>query len=62
MKIKKLYNQLVLTSEKALGYLKFIGTVPEEEDTKLWHLSAQMLFHMFDEERETGKVTFPEEA
>ena len=31
LKIKKLYNQLVLTSEKALSFLKFIGTVPEEE-------------------------------
>ena len=31
LKIKKLYDQLVLSSEKALGYLKFIGTVPEEE-------------------------------
>lgn len=31
LKIKKLYNQLVLTSERALSYLKFTGTVPEEE-------------------------------
>lgn len=31
LKIKKLYNQLVLTSEKALHYLKFVGTVPEGE-------------------------------
>ena len=31
LKIKKLYNQLVLTSRKALSYLKFIGTVPQEE-------------------------------
>lgn len=31
LKIKKLYNQLVLSSEKALTYLKFIGTVPQEE-------------------------------
>lgn len=30
LKIKKLYNQLVLTSEKAIGYLKFIGTLSEE--------------------------------
>lgn len=29
LKIKKLYNQLVLTSEKALRYLKFVGIVPE---------------------------------
>lgn len=31
LKIKKLYNQLVLSSEKALSYLKFIGTVSQEE-------------------------------
>lgn len=31
LKIKKLFNQLVLTTEKALRYLKFEGTVPEEE-------------------------------
>jgi len=31
LKVKKLYNQLVLTSEKALAFLKFIGTVPKEE-------------------------------
>lgn len=31
LKVKNLYNQLVFTSEKALTYLKFIGTVPEEE-------------------------------
>ena len=31
LKIKKLYNQLVLASEKALEYLEFKGTVPEEE-------------------------------
>lgn len=31
LKVKKLYNQLVLTSEKALTYLKFIDTVPKED-------------------------------
>ena len=31
LKVKKLYNQLVLTSEKALAYLNFIGTIPEGE-------------------------------
>jgi len=31
LKIKKLYNQLVLTSEKALAFIKFVGIVPEEE-------------------------------
>ena len=31
LKVKKLYNQLVLTSEKALALLRFLGTVAEEE-------------------------------
>ncbi len=31
LKIKKLYNQMVLTSEKALSYLKFLGTMPVGE-------------------------------
>lgn len=31
LKIKRLYNQLVLTSEKALSYIKFIGVLREEE-------------------------------
>ena len=34
----------------------------EQEDTKLWHLSALTLFHIFDEEKKTGTFTFPEEA
>jgi hypothetical protein len=34
----------------------------EEEQTKLWHLSARALFELFKEERETGKITYPEEA
>ena len=31
LKVKKLYNQLVLASDKALGYLTFMGAVPKEE-------------------------------
>ncbi|MDR2572010.1 MAG: hypothetical protein LBD23_17165 [Oscillospiraceae bacterium] len=34
----------------------------EEEETKLWHLSAHALFEMYQEELETGKITYPEEA
>jgi len=34
----------------------------EEEKTKLWHLSAHALFEMYQEELETGKITYPEEA
>lgn len=31
LKIKKLYDQLVFATEKALSYIHFVGTVPEEE-------------------------------
>lgn len=31
LKVKKLYNQLVLTSEKALSYLSFLGIAPPED-------------------------------
>lgn len=34
----------------------------EQEDTKLWHLSALTLFNMFNEEKQTGTFFFPEEA
>ena len=34
----------------------------EVEDTKLWHLSAPALYEMYDEEKRTGRITFPEEA
>ena len=34
----------------------------EEEETKLLHLSAYALLEMFQEELETGKITYPEEA
>lgn len=32
----------------------------EQEDTKLWQLSARMLFTMYAEEQSTGEITFPE--
>ena len=31
LKIKKLFDQLVLATEKSLSYLHFIGSVPQEE-------------------------------
>ena len=34
----------------------------DREETKLWHLSVPTLYEMFKEERDTGKITYPEEA
>ncbi len=43
-------------------YESRLYTLLEQEDTKLWHLSPLMLYPMFEEERQTGNITFPEEA
>lgn len=43
-------------------YNSGVYSLLEEEDTKLWHLSAAALFAMFDEEKSTGNLTVPEEA
>lgn len=43
-------------------YVSEVYELLEQEDTKLWHLSALTLFHMFDEEKRTGIISFPEEA
>ena len=42
-------------------YESKVYSLLEEEDTKLWHLSPLTLFHMYDEEINTGNITFPEE-
>ena len=34
----------------------------EREETKLWHLSPLALSELWDEERRTGKIVYPEEA
>ena len=41
-------------------YESEVYSLLEQEDTKLWHLSPLTLFNMYDEERKTGDITFPE--
>ncbi|MBD5504437.1 MAG: hypothetical protein HDR09_12095 [Lachnospiraceae bacterium] len=43
-------------------YSSKVYSLLEQEDTKLWHLSPLTLFNMFDEEKQTGMFTFPEEV
>lgn len=43
-----------------LFYESKVYSLLELEDTKLLHLSPLTLFNMFDEERKTGNITFPE--
>ncbi len=34
----------------------------EREETKLWHLSVPTLYNLWLEEKESGHITYPEEA
>lgn len=49
------YDELSATKE---FYNSKVYSVLEQEDTKLWHLSALTLFHMFDEEK-NGYIYIP---
>lgn len=53
------YDEVTATKE---FYKSKLYSVLEDEDTKLWHFSPLTLFNMYDEERQTGRITFPEEA
>lgn len=55
------YHYDEVTASKEF-YTSKVYSFLEQEDTKLWHLSALTLFNMFDEEQQTGTFTFPEEA
>ena len=41
-------------------YESEVYSLLEEEETKLWQLSPLTLFNMYDEEKRTDNITFPE--
>ena len=43
-----------------LFYKSSVYALLEQEETKLWHYSPLTLFNMYNEERETGNIVFPE--
>lgn len=56
---KENINEIEATNQL---YQSELYTLLEDEDTKLWHFSPLALYHMYKEERRTGKITFPEEG
>jgi len=62
--LELIINKYNVDYEKAaeMFYLSELYKGLEEEETKLWHLSAHALFEMYQEELETGRITYPEEA
>ena len=53
-----------VSAREAIGllYASALYERLEIEETKLWHLSAQTLYGLLEEELTTGEITYPEEA
>ena len=62
--LELIINKYKVDDEKAaeMFYSSELYKGLEEEETKLWCLSAHALFEMYQEELDTGKITYPEEA
>ncbi len=62
--VKKIIETQNITEKEALTavYASELYRQLEREETKLWHLSVPTLFDLWMEEKETGSITYPEEA
>ncbi|MBQ6164864.1 MAG: hypothetical protein IK118_00400 [Clostridia bacterium] len=59
--IAESYSYDEMTASKEF-YGSKVYAILEQEDTKLWHLSAPAIFSMFDSEKKTGSFDIPEEV
>ena len=41
-------------------YSSEVYALLEQEETKIWQLSPLTIFNMYEQERKTGSITFPE--
>ena len=62
--IRMLMEKQSLTEKEALTqlYSSELYRQLEREETQLWHLSVPTLYDLWVEEKETGHITYPEEA
>lgn len=62
--VRMLMEKQSLTEKEALTqlYSSELYRQLEQEETKLWHLSVPELYELWVEEKETGRITYPEEA
>ncbi|MCT4612338.1 MAG: hypothetical protein N4A47_03090 [Clostridia bacterium] len=60
--VEKITITLQLSDRNAITelYSSRLYELLENEETKFWQYSTEKLFEMFLEERDTGKITFPE--
>lgn len=62
--VQLIAKKMNLSDEDALNllYSSKLYEKLEHEETKVWHLSVPTLYDLLIEERESGKIIFPEEA
>ena len=62
--IKEIIDNEKLSEEEATEalYGSELYAALEDEETKLWHLSAKALYELYRQEKQLGKIDFPEEA
>jgi hypothetical protein len=66
LKVEEVVGLLIeerkMSLDDALEYLysSQLYSLLEDEETKMWHYSAQMLLHWLDNEKQTGHLTLPQ--
>ena len=62
--IKEIIDNEKLSEDEATEalYGSELYAALEDEKTKLWHLSAKALYELYRQEKQLGKIDFPEEA
>ena len=60
--VEKIKIELNLSDKDAITklYTSNLYEILEREETKVWQYSTEKLFELFIEEKNNGKITFPE--
>ncbi len=60
--VEQLINDRKMSLENALEYLysSQLYALLEQEETKMWYYSPQMLLHLLEGEKKTGKIALPQ--
>jgi len=60
--IKKIIEEKNISQDEALSmfYNSNLYILLDDEQTKVWHYSTEKLYHLFEEEMNTGKFELPD--
>ena len=60
--IAKIAQKQNISDQEALEklYSSNLYSLLEQEDTKVWQYSTDMLYNLFEQEQQTGRLSFPD--